>query len=410
MPLSKGAVRTADVVIVGGGVLGCATAWHLRRSSSLKVSVLERQSLASAATSQAAGLLNRFGNPRAVMALVDQTYDDRAELADTVGEAPPFAETGTLHLAASQGAGAALDRHLANAAAHGLRVERPSPGELAERLPWVRADMIRASAFAPDDGYTDPYLLADAYARAARIRGAAIHMGVNVERLYVTGAKVTGVRTDAGRIDAALVVVAAGAWSNLLAAPVGAALPTAPVRSHYWITERDPLFPVRHPVAFLPDARAYTRPELGGLVFGLRERRAVFADPKSLPWDISGYAFSDDPDGGRALEEGSVDLVRFIPSLGRVGIAHYVSGISDYTPDGLPVVGRLDGVEGLLVVSGCGAGIAVSGGLGRAVAELTAGQECPLDLAPFAPGRFGAVDPFDPAFRRLCADARARKG
>jgi 4-methylaminobutanoate oxidase (formaldehyde-forming) len=207
-----------------------------------------------------------------------------------------------------------------------------------------------------------------------------------------------------------VVIAAAGAWSNTLLAPLGAFVPTAPVRSHYWITDRDSLFPDRHPVAFLPDARAYTRPELGALLFGLRDRTSVCADPTALPRDVSGFAFDEDPDGGRALEEGFSDLVRFIPALGRAGIAHYVCGLSDYTPDGLPVVGPLEGAEGLIAVAGCGAGIAISGGVGLAAAELAAGGEPSLDISAFDPGRFGAVDPFDPAFRRRCAAARSRKG
>ena len=258
------AVRTADVVIVGGGVLGCAIAWHIRKFTYLSVLVLERLAVASAATSQAAGLLDRFGNTDAVMSLVDQTYASMGELSETVGDPLPMAETGTLHLAASEEACAALERHVVAAVCHGLRVDRPSARDLANCLPWLHADEIRGSALAPDDGFIDPYLLATAYARAARLRGATIDLGVSVDRILTNSDRVAGVMTNAGRIEAPIVVVAAGVWSNMLMAPLGAPLPTAPVRSHYWITERDPLFPARHPIAFLPDARAYTRPRVGG--------------------------------------------------------------------------------------------------------------------------------------------------
>lgn len=280
--MSQGADRTADVAIVGGGILGCSIAWYIRKSSHLDVVVLERLALASAATSQAAGLLDRFGNTPAIMSLVDHTYGSMDASAETLGEPLRIAQTGTLHLAASEDACAALEGHIAIALSHGLRVDRPSKRELADHLPWLHVDEIRASAFAPDDGYIDPYLLATAYARAARIRGATIRTGVSVDRILTRGDQVSGVITSAGRIDAPIVVVAAGVWSNVLTAPLGAPVPTAPVRSHYWITERDPLFPDGHPVAFLPDARAYTRPALGGLVFGLRERVSACAAVRRL--------------------------------------------------------------------------------------------------------------------------------
>jgi 4-methylaminobutanoate oxidase (formaldehyde-forming) len=192
--------------------------------------------------------------------------------------------------------------------------------------------------------------------------------------------------------------------------PLGVGLATAPVRSQYWITESDPAFPRRHPVVVLPDANAYTRPELGGLVIGLRERRSVSVDPRALPADTTGFAFDDDPHGWNALAEGSDRLQRFLPALEHVGIRHHIAGFSTYTPDGRPILGPVDGVDGLLVASGCcGAGIAISGGVGFVLAELACGRRPSIDLAPFRNDRFGAVDPYDPAFRQRCAAARSNK-
>ena len=325
--MSRAIPATADVVVVGGGILGCAAAWHIRRSTDLSVVVIERMGLGAAATSHAAGLLNRFGATDAVMSLVDRTYAALAELGDILEERLPLVETGTLHLAASEASRANLRAATATAVSHGLRVEHPSRETIEQCLPWLGAGLIREGAFAVDDGFIDPYALAAAYARAARTLGATVASGVAVDGILTRSGRVSGVTTSAGRIGAPVVIAAAGAWSNTLLAPLGAFVPTAPVRSHYWITDRDSLFPDRHPVAFLPDARAYTRPELGALLFGLRDRTSVCADPTALPRDVSGFAFDEDPDGGRALEEGFPDLVRFIPALGRAGIAHYVCGL-----------------------------------------------------------------------------------
>lgn len=184
----------------------------------------------------------------------------------------------------------------------------------------------------------------------------------------------------------------------------------APVRSQYWLTEADPIFPRHQPAVILPDARAYTRPELGALLFGLREHASVSLDARELPLDISGYAFADDPNGWRSLEDGAPALRMFLPALDRLRNRSYVVGCSTYTPDGLFLLGEAPGITGLLMASGCcGAGIAVSGGLGDAVASLALGEEPTCDITPFRLDRFGAVDPFAPAFRARCGDARARK-
>ena len=121
-------------------------------------------------------------------------------------------------------------------------------------------------------------------------------------------------------------------------------------------------------------------------------------------------AFADDPDGLATLEESSAALHRFAPALADVGIRTYVAGFSTYTPDGLPVFGAAPGIDGLLFAGGCsGAGIAISGGVGEAIAALALGQRPEIDIDAFRLDRFGAVDPFDPAFRARCAAARSKK-
>lgn len=184
----------------------------------------------------------------------------------------------------------------------------------------------------------------------------------------------------------------------------------ARVRSQYWLSEPNALFPGNHPAVVILDARAYTRPEIGALPFGLREEASVALDSRNLPADMSGYAFADDPSGMRSLEYGVPALRRYIPAIDRLGIRGYVAGASTYTPDGLFLAGRAAGIDGLLVASGCcGTGIAASGGYGQLLASLALEIVEPLPSAPFAPGRFGTVDPFDANLRVRCAVSRSRK-
>ncbi|MBK8212018.1 MAG: FAD-binding oxidoreductase [Rhodospirillales bacterium] len=404
---------TADVLVVGGGILGCSAAWHLTRlCPTARIVVLERHgSVATQASSQAAALLTR-ARPGAVvvMPLVARTFAAMDELADELAQPLPLHRNGTLHAAGSAAAVGEQQALAATCAEHGLRAESLDLAEACRLVPWLNAAAVRSALLMPDDAFIDPYLLADAYARAARRRGARFRFGTEVTSINVEADRVTGVATAEGELHAPVVVLAAGTWANRLAAPLGAGLPMAPVRSQYWLTETDPLFPRAHPAVLLPEARAYTRPELGALLFGVREPASISVDPAALPADTSGYAFADDPDGWASLEEGAPSLRRFLPALDRVAIRRYVAGFSTYTPDSLFVIGEMPGTRGLFVASGCcGAGIAASGGFGEAVASLVAGETPPFDLAPFHPGRFGPVDPSAPAFRASCAAARSRK-
>lgn len=404
--------ETADVVIVGGGIFGCSVAWHVARAEPrARVVIIERLSAhASQASSQAAGLLTCTRADPPTRALVARTYAAIDELSAELAEPLPIHTPGTLHVARSSAAKEELAKTSANAAALGLTVA-DLDDEAARRLvPWLAAGADDQILLVPDDGFIDPYALADAYARAARRRGAAIRCGIDVRHIVVSGGRARGIIHAQGRIDACCVVLAAGAWANRLAVPAGCPLPMAPVRSQYWITDADPLFPRRQPMVMLPDARAYTRPELGALLFGLREADTVSADPASLPDDANGWAFAGDPDGWESLAAGAAVLSAFCPAIDRTSIRRHIAGFSTYTPDGRFVLGAAPAVAGLFVVSGCcGAGIAASGGIGAAIAERALDLTPAVDLTPFRPDRFGSIDPLDPSFRARCAAARSRK-
>lgn len=404
---------TADIAIVGAGILGCSIAWHVtRRRPKTRVVIIDRQKgIATQASAQAAGLLTRARKHAAVMALVERTYAAVAELAEELDQPPPVRRNGTLSLASSEPAVVALDALADAAGAAGIRVERPDPRHLPDLVPWLDPAGVRSCAFMADDAFADPYLLADAYARAARRRGARFCFRVEAVEIRAEAGRVGGVVTTAGILHAPVVVLAAGAWANRLTLPLGVGLPMAGVRSHYWLTGPHELFAAVHPTVVMPDARAYARPELGALLFGLREADGISVDPGELPSDMSGFMFEDDPYGWETLEAGAPALRGYCPAVDVVGIRGYVAGVSTYTPDGLFLAGSAAGVAGLHVAGGCcGAGVAASGGLGELLAATALG-EAPneVDLAPFSLGRFGAVDPLSATFRARCVAARSGK-
>ncbi len=403
--------RSADVAIIGAGIWGQSIAWHIARRARLKIVVVDRGQPGGQATAKAAALVVRTRLKPCLIPLIDRTCEAIDELGDVIGLPPTFHADGTLQIAASPRSEAELDALVAVAERQGRRVRRLRPRDAASLVPWLAPEPITAAALFADDGSVDAWQLAESYGAAARRCGAAILGGIAVGAIRVAAGRVQGIDTAAGRLDAPIVIVAAGAWSNCLTVPLGFGAPAAPVRSQYWITEAEPaLFPRRHPATVIPDARAYTRAEVGALLFGLREAQGVSVDARTLPGDTDGYAFAGDPDGWRSLEAGFEPLAAFLPALRHIGIRRYVTGFSTYTPDGLLALGTVPAIDGLLIATGCcGAGIAGSGGVGALIAALALGESPPFDGSAFRIDRLGAVDPFDAAFLRRCAEARAGK-
>ncbi|MBB4284743.1 NAD(P)/FAD-dependent oxidoreductase [Roseospira goensis] len=402
---------TADVVVIGGGIWGSATAEALCRYHGADVVVLERESLSAATTSRGAALMPRARSTATLRAMVCETYAAIESLEAQLGEDLQLHRVGALHIATSEATRATQDAQVTAARAEGDRVEHPDSDTVAAMVPWLRPDADRAYAFFPDDGFIDPYKLGMAYAQAARRHGATLCQGVEVTGILRAGRRVVGVETTAGRIACATVVCAAGPWSALVGLWSGARLPLAPVRSHYWITApNETLFPRDQVMVFAPDGRFYARPEVGGLLYGFRDRVCVAADPRDYPPDPSGFAFGHDDAGWESLNDALKGFRSFWDGLGDVPVAHYIAAASAYTPDGQFVIGPWPEIEGFVAVTGCsGAGIATSGGVGRAAAALAVGAEPPWDLSAFRPDRFGAVDPLDRAFLDRCAAARANK-
>ena len=399
-----------DVIIVGGGIFGCSVAWSLARRGVGRVLVLERAEVGSQSTSRAASVLTCVAGHPAKSAIFQETWDVMPVIEEELGESLGVHEVGSLHVARSEVNKSSLGAQVALAAEVGEVVEEWSPERARERVRWLDVGEGDRSLFLPRAGYVDSYLFATAYARAARARGVELRTGVEVHELCFEEGRVTGVMSSAGELRADWVVNCAGPWAGVLSAQVGCHLPMAPVRSQYWITEEREEFDPEQPVIFLPDVPAYTRGEVGGLLFGLRGGASPARDPRALPADLGALEFSEDPEGWETLSAAGEGFSSFCPLLETVGLAHYVSGPSTYTPDGDFILGACEGVDGYLVATGCcGSGIAASGGVGRALSELILDGESGLDLARFSPDRFGDIDAFSQEWLDRCAATRAAK-
>lgn len=405
-------MKQRDILIIGGGIFGAAIAYALgRRGLGQRVLVLEREQPAGAATSRAAALVTLARDKPEQIALAQETLRAIANLESEFGEDIGRHAVGTLHVAPTERIDL-LKSRADHCADFGIASQWLTKDAALARAPWLAPEAFDLAVFYPDDCYVEPYLFACAYQRAAGRMGARLRLNADVRRIVHADGRVSGVELADGEVlPASIVINAAGAWANLLSAELGLPLPMAPVRSQYWITEPAPIFPRDGAIVLMPEIRAYARPEVGALLFGMRERMPAVADPRSLPADFSGFVFDpDDADGWQNLAEGAEALARYFPALASLGIAHYITGPSNYTPDGQLILGTSQRIAGLFIATGCnGSGIAFSGGVGRLLAEWVCGEPGFLDPGQFAPDRHGDFDPFTPAFLQTCAAARAQK-
>lgn len=402
--------KKVDAVVIGGGIFGCAIAYYYTRNNpGKKIIILERNEICNSATSRAAALVTRIRSKKHFIPLSLETYNAVALMEKQLYESLNMKCVGALHVAASESSIAELNALMQTANEFDEPAEYLSHETVQKKIPWLNTHEILQFGFMPQEAHCDPYLLGTFFARCAKMQGAEIKQGIEVNEILMNGNSVIGVSTNEKNIFADAIVIAAGAWSPILAMQAGIGLPMAPVRSQYWITERKEIFPEDSPIVILPDAQAYARPEGGALLFGIREKKSLSVSPKKIPRTINDFIFSRDR-GINDLMEVIDRLAKFFPEIYYTGLRFYIAGFSGYTPDNNLSMGAVPGMQNLFVAAGCaGAGISVAGGVGLAFAEMIAGKPNPFDFTEFNLNRFGNIDPFSDEWLEKCELARSQK-
>ena len=403
--------KNTDLLIVGGGIFGSSVAYYYKRDNPEKeVVVYEQNELCSGNTSVAAALMSRVRSYGHIIPLSLETYRVIEELEMITGDHLPVRFNGAIHLAASRKSVELLEDMMKTASSFGIEWETISSEQTEKMVPWLNSSSANKIVLIPGEAVTDPYLLGMAFANASKAIGVRYIRNTKVFEILNKNNVVTGIRSKDGIHNSQKVVLAAGVWSVNLASKIGISLPMAPVRSQYWITEiSESLFPNSAPTVIIPEANFYARPQGNSLLFGIREPNSIYADPRLLPDNLSGYLFSAD-NGWNDLIEAYEKLKIFFPKLEITGLKNYVAGFSGYTPDNQFIAGNVPGMEGLLVATGCvGAGISVAGGIGLGIARLAADRHNPFDFSQYAPDRFGIFDPYSVAHLARCAAARSKK-
>ena len=379
----------AEIVIIGGGIIGCSTAYHLALAGAKDVILLERAQLTSGSTFHAAGLVGQLRSSRSITQLLSYSVDLYDSLEADTGQSTGWKRNGGLRLACNPERLIELQRAATTGRSFGLEIEILSPSEAQALWPIMNASDVVGAAFLPQDGQADPSDITQALARGARQHGVRIIQNCNVEGIDVRDGRVVGVRTAEGDILCEKLVNCAGQWARSIGEMAGVCVPLVSMQHQYVITEPFEGVTADLPTLRDPDRLIYFKQEVGGLVMGGYEPDPLSWGDSGIPDDFNGRLLEPDWDHFEQLLEQAVERV---PAMETVGIRKLINGPESFTPDGNFILGEAPEVRSFFVGAGFNAfGIAAAGGAGRALAEWILAGEPTSDLWPVDIRRFGTV-------------------
>lgn len=385
-----------DVLIIGGGIAGVSTLYHLVKMGWTDVMLTEKLELTSGSTWHAAGNLPHFSNSYNVMKLQQYSIALYARLQEETGQVVDHHPTGAVRLAHTQDRMDEFERVAAMSDLAGLNLEMVSVERLKELYPYLDTTGLLGGLWDPADGHIDPTSVTNAMAAGARQGGATIVRNNPVESIEQQADGRWKVTTAKGVIDAGVIVNAAGFRANEVAAMVGHHLPITSMEHQFVVTDNVPELEARDtmvPMLRDPDVSYYLRQEGKGFILGPYEKGGI-------PWAVDGVpaAFGQEllqPDLDR-IEEIMCTAMEQVGIIGNAGIKTVVNGPITYTPDGHPLIGPVHGYTNYFVCSGFNFGIVQGGGAGHFMAQWIVDGHPELDLFELDPRRFG--DYTDPDF------------
>ena len=379
----------AHVVIVGGGVIGTSVAYHLTKLGLTDVVLLEQGQLSCGTTWHAAGLVGQLRASESATRLVQYSTQLYAELEDETGLSGGYKQCGGVTVARTKDRMIQLRRTAANAAAFNMECELLSPEQALEHYPVMRVDDLVGAIWLPADGKANPTDLTFALAKGARMRGTRVIEKTRVLDILTHDGRVTGVRTDAGDVEAEIVVNCAGQWAKQVGAMAGVNVPQHSAEHFYVVTEHIDGVHTDLPILRDPDGYTYFKEEVGGLVIGGFEPEAKpWVAPDEIPYPFEFQLLEEDWDHFEVLMNNA--LLR-IPALEVTGIKKFYNGPESFTPDNQFILGEAPELDNFFVGAGFNSvGIATAGGAGRALAEWIVngsptGDLTGVDIRRFAP-------------------------
>jgi sarcosine oxidase subunit beta len=372
-----------DIIIVGGGITGVATALNAARAGA-SVTLLEARGLAAMASGWTLGGVRQSGRHPAELPIVRAAVALWQGLNDELGADVEYRQKGNLRLARTPPEVAVIREMVAAQHNLGLDLTFLADNSAVRAVAPAIAPTVLAASFCPTDGHANPVKTVAAYAAAARLMGAKIREGVVVRAIATRHGRVTGVETSEGSLPADRVVLAAGMHAPALLTPLGLDLPYIP--QIVTVLQTVPIAPIFEQVFGVANADCAGRQEADGR---LRVTTGIG------PWtrDIEGWQAQDLQPSARLVAEMIGRISAVLPVLGDAGIAAIWGGLIDQTPDALPVIEASPAIEGLVIASGfSGHGFGIGPMVGKLVAELALGQTPSLPLDAFRLARFACRD------------------
>ncbi len=368
----------ADVVVIGGGIIGCSTAYHLARDHKLSVVLLEQNKLTSGSTWHAAGLVGQLRSSASITQVLKYSVDLYKKLDSETGLETGWKMTGCLRLATNENRWTEYKRLATTAQSFGMDMHLLSPAEVKRMWPLMNVDDLIGASFLPTDGQASPSDIAQSLAKGARMHGATLIEGARVTSFEVKDSRVLSVKTTLGKITCDKVVNCGGQWARQIGAMVGVSVPLQPIKHQYVITDK--IEGLARDVATIrdPDRRTYFKEEVGGLVFGGYEPNPIAWTQGDVPSNFEFQLFEDDFDH---FEQHMEQALARVPALETAGIKKMINGPESFTPDGNFILGAAPELKNFYVGAGFNAfGIASGGGAGWVLADWVAKDEAPMDL------------------------------
>lgn len=377
----------ASAVIVGGGIAGLSTAYHLAKQGWTDIVLLERKQLASGTTWHAAGLVRSNIGSTTLSKIAMYSQPLFQELEDFTGQATGFKQNGSLGIADNP---ARLEEHQRAAdfsATLGVEAHMVDAAETGRRWPFLETSDILGALWYPTDGQVNPLDYAMALAKGARQRGVKIFENVKATGLLSANGRITGVETAEGLINTPIVVNAAGMWAREFGALGNTPVPVQACEHFYVVTEAIPDLPSTLPVLRDMDGCAYYKEDAGKLLLGAFE-------PKAKPWGMDGipedFCFDELPEDFDHFLPILEHAMRRVPVMGEIGLRKFFNGPEGFTPDQGYYLGEAPDLRGFFVLAGFNSiGIQSGGGAGKALAEWIETGDMPFDLSAVDLARAG---------------------
>ncbi|HAF69279.1 MAG TPA: FAD-dependent oxidoreductase [Acidimicrobiaceae bacterium] len=370
----------AQVVVVGGGIIGASLAYHLTKRGITDVLLLEQGQLTGGTTWHAAGLVSQLKPTHSLTKLA--TYSNRLfeELEDETGQATGYRAPGSISVASDLERWEEMRRGISMASTVGVEIREIDMDELTDKVPLLRTDDLVGALYIPKDGQTSPVDTTMALIKGARQGGATVVEGVAVQRLLKNGDTCVGIETEDGHVvEAETVVMAAGMWTRQLAETIGVNVPLQACEHFYIVTE--PLQGVERGMPIVRDPSNYTyfKEETGKIMAG-------FFEPKAKIWKLDGiprdFCFGTLPEDWDHLGPIFEAACHRMPALADAGLQLFFNGPEAFTPDGTFYLGESPEVDRCFVAAGFNSvGIQTAGGVGWVLADWIVDGYPPMDLS-----------------------------